>query len=64
MTDDETLRVYAHKAAEYEEVTGRAAAEDPLLAKFISELPPDRMCSIWGAGRAFVHLPSLRRATG
>ena len=40
MTDDETLRVYAHKAAEYEEVTGHAAAEDPLLAKFISVLPP------------------------
>ncbi|NNK16300.1 MAG: class I SAM-dependent methyltransferase [Sulfitobacter sp.] len=40
MTDAETLSVYAHKAAEYEAVTGHAVSEDPVLKKFISALPP------------------------
>ena len=39
MSDAETLKVYAQKAAEYEAVTGAGVSEDPLLAKFISALP-------------------------
>ncbi|KIN65284.1 Methyltransferase type 11 [Sulfitobacter noctilucae] len=40
MTDAETLRTYAAKAAEYADVTGPVIAKDPVFAAFLEEVSP------------------------
>jgi SAM-dependent methyltransferase len=39
VTEEETLKVYSQKAADYESMTQGAVARDPLLASFIADLP-------------------------
>jgi SAM-dependent methyltransferase len=50
VTDDETLRVYATRAADYAELASASAAEDPLLKAFIADLPTSARVLDLGCG--------------